>query len=299
MKERLAHIDNAKAIGMLLIIASHVMPTGNVANEAIYVTWSEVLSSFYVPLFFLLSGIFEPSNPDRKKLKSRVFKLLKYCLIFYLFGILADGLVNGHWTLTGFKSQTTIWFLIVLVWITLIVGIFKNFRYRLLLYVLLTLCGMFLSYKHLSILYLGQALLCLPFYLIGYYCKNFLRQKAFNWKLALFAFVGWLLLFVLFYKQQNISLNIVTQNYLTFYWDAILGSFFLIEMCKLIKFDALSYYGRNTIVAMIVQIPIIWIVQRYWVVDDLVAYYGASIVIGVLCGCCIPLFRNRYFDVFK
>lgn len=119
MKERLAHIDNAKAIGMLLIIASHVMPTGNVANEAIYVTWSEVLSSFYVPLFFLLSGIFEPSNPDWKKLKSRVFKLLKYCLIFYLFGILADGLINNHWTLTGFKSQTTIWFLIVLVWITL------------------------------------------------------------------------------------------------------------------------------------------------------------------------------------
>ncbi|WP_084162870.1 acyltransferase family protein [Prevotella sp. RM4] len=75
MANRLHHIDNAKAIGMMLIIASHVIPSQAVQDGLIYQTWNNALNSFYVPLFFLLSGIFESSTFDRKKYVTRLLKL--------------------------------------------------------------------------------------------------------------------------------------------------------------------------------------------------------------------------------
>lgn len=36
MKKRLSHIDNAKAIGMMLIIASHIIPSEILAQSVIY-----------------------------------------------------------------------------------------------------------------------------------------------------------------------------------------------------------------------------------------------------------------------
>ncbi|WP_455767002.1 acyltransferase family protein [Phocaeicola plebeius] len=119
---RLTHIDNAKALGMVFIVASHIGITNNAINN-IYTLWCDILGSFYVPLFFILSGCFESQTYDITKLKKRIIKLIKYCVIFYTFGVIMDGIICNHWTLTHCTSQTTIWFLFVLIWITLIVGI--------------------------------------------------------------------------------------------------------------------------------------------------------------------------------
>lgn len=36
MMGRLTYIDNAKAIGMMLIVASHVIPSGDMSQSVIY-----------------------------------------------------------------------------------------------------------------------------------------------------------------------------------------------------------------------------------------------------------------------
>ena len=59
MKDRLVHIDNAKAVGLMLIIASHIIPSEPFVKSHVYEIWNSILNSFYVPLFFLLSGVFE------------------------------------------------------------------------------------------------------------------------------------------------------------------------------------------------------------------------------------------------
>ena len=97
------------------------------------------MNSFYVPLFFLLSGIFEPINVDDKKMLKRVCLLIKFCAFFYFYGVITDGLIRGNWSLFAFKAQTTIWFLIVLLWITLIVGMVKRLRWRNLFFLLITM----------------------------------------------------------------------------------------------------------------------------------------------------------------
>lgn len=295
---RLTHIDNAKALGMVFIVASHIGITNNAINN-IYTLWCDILGSFYVPLFFILSDCFESQTYDITKLKKRIIKLIKYCVIFYTFGVIMDGIICNHWTLTHCTSQTTIWFLFVLIWITLIVGILKKYKFNYIIYIVLTICGIVLSYNHTSFVYLGQSCLCLPFYLFGYYSKNILKRGKFNWLFALWSLLGWLILFVLFYRPQNISLNLVNQNYIAFYAEAILGSIFVIEICKLFNNKYFSYFGSNTIVPMMIQIPIIHLLGKYYEIQTIGVYYISAIILNLLCYICIPIFRNKQYDIFK
>lgn len=297
--QRLTYIDNAKAIGMVLITTSHIIPSNNVINSNIYALWVGILGSFYVPLFFILSGCFESKNFDIMQLKNRIIKLTKYCFIFYIFGIITDGIIYNNWTLTHCTSKTLIWFLFVLIWIKLIVGFLKKYKFSYIIYIALTLIGIMLSYNHKSYYYLGQSCLCLPFYLFGYYNKNILRKEKINWTFALCALLGWLTIFILFYEQQNISLNFVNQNYIAFYVEAILGSIFIIEVCKLFHNKYFSYYGSNTIVPMMIQIPIIHIMDKYFEIRTIGLYFVSAIILNIICYICIPIFRNKRYDIFK
>ena len=299
MKDRLVHIDNAKAVGMMLIIASHIIPSEPFVKSHVYEIWNSILNSFYVPLFFLLSGVFESTGVNDGKLCRRIVKLAKYICLFYVFGIVADGIVNSHWSLVSFKSQTTIWFLMVLLWITIIVGIIKRFKWHNYLDVGFVSGGLILAYKHMSLLYLGQACVCLPFYLLGFYCKDCLKKKNFDHRVFAVSFIIWLLLLLGFHRTQNLSMNLIEQNIFTFYLDAIAGSLVVIELCKLFDVRMLSYFGRNSIVPMMVQIPLIWSVMKTMEVKTVYMYLLVSIIVCILCGLCIPIFRNKYYGLFK
>lgn len=51
-KNRIDHIDIAKAIGIVLIISSHIVCTTNFSKDLLLTTYWNVLGSFYVPFFF-------------------------------------------------------------------------------------------------------------------------------------------------------------------------------------------------------------------------------------------------------
>ena len=103
-----------------------------------------------------------------------------------------------------------------------------------------------------------------------------------------------------FYKApQNVALNMVSQSLPSFYISAFCGSVIIIELCKLIHFRLLAWYGRNSIVPMMVQMLFIWIIARYVIADSMMGYYMLAIIACVVSGACIPLFRNRYYDIFK
>lgn len=299
-KARLTHIDNAKAIGMMLIVASHVVPTKEVVDGILFQTWDGLINSFYVPLFFILSGVFQSSSTDYKKLGRRILILVRYCAIFYVFGIITDGLINNNWSLSPHK--TTIWFLFTLLWITAIWGVLKNLKYNYLIYVLLIMCvggGIYASYNSHSYMYLGQACLCLPFYLVGYYAKDFLKNTEFRWQTIVLSFSCWILFFMMFYNCQNVAMNMVGQNYPAFYIEAFAGSMFLIELCKLFHNKFFSYYGKNTIIPMMTQFALIWIVKKIVCIDSMLMFYTVALFVIVLTTITIPLFKNKIYNVFK
>ena len=159
--------------------------------------------------------------------------------------------------------------------------------------------GAILAYKHMRLLYLGQACVCLPFYLLGFYCKGYLKKKNFDYRVFIVSFIIWLLLFLVFHRTQNLSINLIEQNILTFYLDAVAGSMVVIELCKLFNFKMLSFFGRNSIVPMMVQIPLIWSVMKFMEVSTAYMYLLVSIIVCIFCGMYIPIFRNKYYDLFK
>lgn len=106
-KNRIDHIDIAKAIGIVLIISSHIVCTTNFSKDLLLTTYWNVLGSFYVPFFFLLSGIFTPSSDSDNLLnKPSLIKLgrgiLNLIFLFFIFGITTYYIINGQW-LIAFK----------------------------------------------------------------------------------------------------------------------------------------------------------------------------------------------------
>lgn len=299
MTNRIVHIDNAKAIGIMLIAMSHLWVTENFACSTFYSTWNGFINSFYVPLFFILSGVFESSDTSLSKFRQRMLKLAKFIGIFYLYGIITAGLILGKWSLGDIAGKTTIWFLITLVWMTLFMYPIKKLKCGWLFLIPLVGGGIYLSSHGKSLFYVGQASLSLPFYALGFYLRRLLKDDTFAWWRVLSYFSIWVALFIFFYMPQNLSINHVEQNFLAFYAEAICGSLFMMEISKLIRWNVIAYYGRNSIVPMLTQLSIVWLMCNQARIDSIIHYIIYSLVLIIIAGFSILLFRNNKYDLFK
>ncbi len=74
-KNRIAYIDIAKGIGILLMVAGHVFYYG---------IYKKIIFSFHMPLFVIISGMFFKYN---KNFKEYLFKIIKRLLIPYIIGV--------------------------------------------------------------------------------------------------------------------------------------------------------------------------------------------------------------------
>lgn len=287
---------------MVLIICSHVTVTEPFMHSPSFEAWCAIINSFYVPLFFLLSGIFESSHFNWTSYKLRMYKITRYVAIFAIFGFLSAGLIMHNWSLAFCLrgAGTTIWFMFTLFWITAIFGLLKKFKFNILIVIFLSSLGYYLARTGHSYYYLGQAFLCLPFYAVGFYFKDFFKDTKFNFNILLISFLAWIVIMTYFYKSpQNVSLNIVTQYYISFYIGAIAGSVIIIELCKLFKISRLAWYGRNSIVPMLVQFDFIWFLAKLKYADNMLLYFLFGLIVCLLSGACIPIFRNKWYDVLK
>lgn len=303
IRNRIDHIDQCKGIGITLIICSHIMMSPNFGISTFASTWNAILNSFYVPLFFILSGTFESSEKSIKKIMNRLIRLMKYILIFVIFGLLSSRLLCGDWSLGSvlYAPRTTVWFLITLFWITLFMGAIKQIKYYKLIMPFFCIGGILISNYIESLLFIGQALINLPFYVLGFYLNKRLKVVKFDVKIFVIALVSWICLMYFFYSPQILALNQISQPFITFYLCAISGSFIVIELCKLKIFRSgiLAWYGRNSIVPMLVQIIFIWLLSSVCLPGNIIQYFSFARIACALSGACIPLFRNNYYDIFK
>lgn len=289
----------------MLIICSHIMMSPNFGISTFASTWNAILNSFYVPLFFILSGTFESSEKSIKKIMNRLILLMKYIVIFLIFGLLSSGLLRRDWSLGSvlYAPGTTIWFLFTLFWITLFVGAIKQLKYYKMIMPIFCIGGILISVNTESLLFIGQALINLPFYVLGFYLHKRIKVVKFDVKAFAMALVSWICLMYFFYSPQILALNQISQPIITFYLCAISGSFIVIELCKLKnitkKGGILAWYGRNSIVPMLVQIIFIWTLSSISLAGNIIQYFSFAIIACVLSGACIPLFRNNSYDIFK
>lgn len=302
---RIEHIDIAKGIGIILIVASHVvLQTDKVSamEAAIYKYWCNFLSSFYVPVFFMLSGIFETNSLMMRNYWKRILRCFKYVMIFFVWGILAYYVINGDWDIKkGALTYTPVWFLIVLLYITVLFGLIKRIRlkYQYLCIFVIGGGGYALAHTGHSYLWLGQTLLCLPFYAVGYWGKDWFKSMNFRPKVFFASLAVWIVITLLFDGEQNISLNLVNKPFVFFYTDALCGSIALIEFCKLIHSKILRYIGLNSIILMMTHLMFVQMNYKtmYIHIDSWQVWLLCVFALLPLSCCFIPLLRNKFYKI--
>lgn len=297
--ERIEHIDMAKAIGMILIIFSHIWIDSDVAASRVYTCFDSVINSFYVPLFFLLSGVFDTNEWTLTRFVNRSLTLTKYIIIFSITGIVSVGLLYSKWDITSVFRGSLCWFLITLLWINVLNIPVRRYRYGWCLIACYIVAGYYITCNSHSLLYFGNALVCYPFFALGYIIRRAIIINKFKIHTLLVYWGGWFIIWFIFYSPQNLSLNQITQPYMAFYSEAILGSLGIVELSKLITCRKLIYFGKYSIIPMWIQMPVILVISLISIPDSVIIFLLTALMITSCCWIVIPIFQNNKFSLFS
>lgn len=266
-KQRLEYIDLAKGIGIISIIALHIgaLPT-----------WMPKLSASWVPLFFILSGMFfRPEESFRVMLIKKIntilipfmfFYVASY-IVFYMAELLIPGLMKSDAKGIGdvFRQENyfngPIWFLLSLFWDFLILwGIFRctnNHVFRSILIFAIGIIGIALGMSRVFLpLKIAQAFTALLFFYIGYIIKSNYIFGYFNRLKSCYMSIGLFLVSVLLARMfapshMEPSLNLFVGNILISYLIILSFSFATIFISKTIyKIDIINYFGKYSLIPL-------------------------------------------------
>lgn len=193
MKERIDYIDTAKGLTILLVLFLHISmcyPNHPYQMSSMRI----IVSTFFMPVFFILSGLFfstkGPAIPWLKKKCKRLlipycfFYLLTYVLSFLMVEVIGVDTKNGfHWDdifvvfHSDVFSNATIWFLLALFWSNCMLFVidrsFPNWWSKIISVIIVFICGEECSRYGINIpLYVDSAMSMLPFLFLGYLLKN-------------------------------------------------------------------------------------------------------------------------------
>lgn len=262
---RLIFIDNAKGIGILLMILGHISNIPDVLHSWIY--------SFHMPLFFFISGyLFNkdkyPNIKDYVILKfNRLIvpyfgmAFICYFIMVFIFGKYENGfkyilgILYSRGTLEWLPNCSPLWFLTCLFIVEMIIyNILRNIkkdRYIFIIVIMLGLLGA-IVYKFILIKLpwnIDTALIASVFSLIGFLVKKysiFDKIKKYN----KFVFVICILCnyISVLYNENAVDLDGNKYgNLFLFYLGAFSGIIIIILICK--KINNVKYYsflGKNT-----------------------------------------------------
>ena len=282
MKERLSHIDIAKGIGILLVVAGHNWIILSSKGELYRIVYS-----FHIPLFFVLAGTFFSPNKSFKLTLKEKFQTL---LVPYFFTSLVVELIalafnfkfdlflkSLVWVAYGTGTQMRwvgFWFLPQLFLVSIfswgVLNLFKRFgtKWYAQIFILLALLTIgWLSIRSFWKMPIGEMkvnglpfsadlLLISSFYfMLGAFSQDRIKERGF--RLALFVIFSLIFFGLHAFTDVTTDLNLrIYNNLFIASVLAIAGSFIVIEASKfLARFDiaekVLGYFGRNSIIILI------------------------------------------------
>jgi len=308
MKERLAHIDMARAIGLIIIITSHINNYPSFGESVSMGWYQDVIHSFYVPLFFILSGVFvrpiqsQLTYRESIKISLNEIKPLVYVLFFfYIMSIPLYYCIRGIWSFS-FIVNVPLWFLVVLIIdkvLMLVILSIKHIWMSFVIVLVIGIMGCYVGSHGRSYMYFGTAATCLPFMAFGYYTKDYCIQKMTNVPLLLLLFVVWAICFFGFFKPVELWLNDIPMNPIPMYISAIAGSMIVIELCKFVKYSWFLHFGRNSIVPMCTHVPILYVVNKWLYPVDWKEWLILLALLFISSYATIYVFKNKYYNLIK
>lgn len=183
MKERIDYIDTAKGIGILLVVWLHM---GSVGSLPKFGYWGGYITTFYMVLFFIMSGMFFKPVEIKRKVNRLMIPYISFYIVAYAIYIIKNILkgVPVDWTNffvpliggTNGYENTPIWFLLSLSQVILISYCsfkFWNSKWIIAFSFLLAIAAFYYHKIFGSIpYYIDVTFACIPFFLLGYYYKT-------------------------------------------------------------------------------------------------------------------------------
>lgn len=269
-------IDIAKGITIFLMVWGH-NTFGTFTHEKIYL--------FHVPLFFFLSGFFFKEIPFTSYLKSKTQRLLFPFVFYWIFirvwnilfklitskGNLKDILdyIQSEEFLPGTGA---LWFLICLFLISTIsyflIRKTPKKYHLLILLISITIAYLLPQLEGKFVLYYGQALLMLPFYIGGYYFYNsnlnLYKYTTSPYRSYYIAIISGLLLLGLPWKKLDVNTQI-WPNPVSLFLGAMLGILFILSISKIISLKYrriakfFSNWGKKSIHILGIHVPMMFL----------------------------------------
>ena len=278
MTNRIQFIDLAKGLCITLVVLYHINKRFDL-NPALF----SILSTFRMPLYFLLSGLFFKEYENFIGfLKRKTNKLLIPFLFFYLitsflmpnllyqFGYTVDKTqslgISGLWAFLTKEqfSNGPIWFLWCLFVLNIIFyNIFllsKFFRKYFVLAIVILSCalgciGMILSVNHINLpAFIDTALTSTPFFCVGYILRKHTKLLYPNFfdKYLLILAVVCIIIVVLLGGGCSYKGNGFTISPLEVYLCGLSGTMGIIFLAKYLKdLPFFSYWGRYSIMILL------------------------------------------------
>lgn len=308
-KKRIDFIDLAKGICIICIVLGH---TG-VHFQLIGI------SSYIMPAFFVLSGLFfkEYDNGKTfiiKKINGLLVPFLFFYftayMVFYALTFCAPHLLITHAEgITDLFSNRQyfngpIWFLISLFWSNIYLYIInkcikKDFL-RITVIIVLGLCGWIMGQKGiLAPMFMDVALTTLPFFAAGYYLKKttLIYPNKYDKYSILMIIALWIPAFLFTeYSYIRISFHYNIIEGPLVYVASYIGAILIILICKKIKsLPFVTYCGRYSLVLLCVHHMIyrpLMVLMPKTGIEILSSNWSIAIITLLLSAACIPVCKR-------
>jgi fucose 4-O-acetylase-like acetyltransferase len=289
--KRVEWIDTAKGICILLVVFNHICIYSGVLGERNnYIIQHSIyfLTSFRMPLYFFLSGLFfKTYGGGAPFVKKKVNKLLIPFLFFYI--ISADLIPSLYYCLTdrtlyGINNlsllrqlhdvcydycQATngpIWFLLCLFEVNILfccISIIskENMCFIYIQSVIFGIIGLFLSYFHILLpLTLSTSFTCLPFFAFGYFVKkstNLLYSSMIDNYLIIISIACALFLWVVARHVVYYKNEFCNSSYFTAHICGIIGTMMIFLLSKYIGTKPfVTFYGKYSLITLCTHYPL-------------------------------------------
>ena len=287
---RMGWIDYAKGIAIVLVVYRHVefgIRNSGVPLQQWIINLNDMLYSFRMPLFFLLSGLFFQKSiarkGEKKFLVSRVNTLLYpyvlWALIQITLQIMFPGVANAHRSVKDYlniliqpRNLDQLWYLFALFNVTLLYLLTSRlFKYDNIARLLLSLVFLALAplVKEVSAVY--DILLHYIFFCVGnitaaWFFSDKIQDKLSSMKglLILLPVFIWMQYYFLYHQHMNLFLYALI---------ALTGSLFVImgsiQLEKYQILPILKLFGHYSLYIYLLHVPIVSVVRylllQHWI----------------------------------
>lgn len=320
-KVRLDYVDIAKGIGILLVVFYHCMIY---APKVFSDNLKSMISVFFMPLFFFLSGYLYKIKPTKEYLYSKGKSLLLPLIFIYVYNFyisVVAGFLNFDVNLLQFKGY---WFLEDLLYISILyyfvnclLSKIKFIKDRYIDYILffgsilVSMFAILLEYKSgggsPSI---NSAAASLMFFAFGHIFRtNEIKLDIAKNRVIYAVFGIGLLIGIWFLSPKSGNISIAYNKYGNppiFIVCAVMGTLGIFYISKAInKSGLLSYFGKNSLVMITTQFPLICcgnLIIDYFSKNvvglNIVIATILNFVFTLICEVVVITVVNKFFPIF-